>query len=171
MKMRFCSCLLVAATGLACSPDADIAFEEQPLDFGGAYSVTVTNGSNGCSFMDWVEGETNANIPLNIVHDGATITATVEGIPGALIGLLHGTNQFQGKVNGTRLDMWIDGTIPTTQGNCTFTWSNDATATLEGDYLDGRLVYSPAHNDNPDCAALTCETEQLFNGTRPKQAP
>lgn len=156
---------------IGCSPDADIAFDEAQVNFNGDYSVTVTNGANGCDFDDWVEGASNANIPLKIAHDGAELTATVEGIPGALLGLLHGSNQFTGKATGKRLEMWIDGTIPTTAGNCTFTWSNDATASLDGDYLDGRLVYSPAHNDNPDCAAVTCETEQLFNGTRPKTAP
>ncbi len=161
------SALLVTLLGLAaCSPEADVAFEDT-LDFTGAYSVTVTNGDNGCGFQDWVAGASNANIPLTISQKGAAATATVDGIPGALLGLLHGTNVYQGKASGNRLSLWIDGTIPSTQGNCTYTWSNDATVTLQGDYISGKLVYSRAHNGNPDCVSLTCETVQQLNGTRP----
>ncbi len=160
------SAALVAFALLGCSPDADIAFDEA-VDFSGAYSLTVTNGENGCAFADWVEGESNANIPMTIVENEGDITATVEGIPGALLGLLHGSNVFTGSSRGHDLTMWIDGTIPGTQGNCSFTWSNDATATLDGDYLNGKLIYSRAHNGNPDCKPLTCQTVQRFNGTRP----
>jgi hypothetical protein len=171
MKAGAMVVLALAAVTLGCSPEDDIAFDEALVDFSGDYSVTVTNGDNGCGFNDWVEGQANTNIPLKVVDDDGQVTATVEGIPGALLGLLHGSNEFNGSTTGSRLSMSIDGTIPTTQGNCTFTWSNDATATLDGDYLDGRLVYSPAHNGNPDCASVTCQTVQLFNGTRPKRVP
>ncbi len=155
----------------ACTPAGDVAFDED-VEFKGNYSITVTNGANGCGFADWNEGQANVNIPLSVVEKGSNdLTATVEGIPGALLGLLHGSNVFTGRSRGNQLEMWIDGTIPGTQGNCSFTWSNDATATLDGDYLSGELVYSRAHNGNPDCTALTCTTIQVFNGTRPKSVP
>jgi hypothetical protein len=164
-RLHWLGCF-IALSSVGCSPSADVAFDEA-VDFTGAYSVAVTNGKNGCGFSDWVEGDSNANISLTVVQKGNEVTATVDGIPGALLGLLHGTNMYAGTVKGRALTMWIDGTIAASQGNCTFTWSNDASATLEGDFIQGKIVYSRAHNGNPDCVPLTCETVQQFNGTRP----
>jgi len=133
----------------------------------------VTNGSNGCVFADWREGEVNMNIPL-VIEQAATdddVVARVEGIPGLLLIGAHGSNQYAGKAEGSELVMSIEGTIPGSTGNCSFTWSNDATATLQEDYLAGKIVYSRAHNGNSDCVPLTCQTVQHFNGTRPPRAP
>ncbi len=166
MKHRIWATSAVLATAFGCSPSAGVAFDEN-VDFSGAYSVAVTNGKNGCGFADWGVGDSNANIALTVSQKDSAVTATVDGIPGALLGLLHGTNMYVGNSNGHDLTMWIDGTIATSQGNCTFTWSNDASATLHGDFIEGKIVYSRAHNGNPDCVPLTCETIQQFNGTRP----
>ncbi len=163
MKLRLAGTILWA---FGCSPSADIA-NDTPVDFSGSYSLTVTNGSNGCAFGDWVEGQSSLGIPLVIEQQGPDASARVEGIPGALLRLLHGSNQYAGKVTGNRIALQIDGSISGTEGNCTFTWSNDVAATLEDDYIAGKLVYSRAHNNNPDCVAHTCETVQQLNGTRP----
>jgi hypothetical protein len=149
-----------------CAPSAYIA-RDAPEDVSGTYSVSITNGANGCGFADWIEGASNQNIPLVITQEGEQLAGRVEGIPGALLALLHGTNEYAGRVEGRTITLFIDGTVQGFQGNCNYTWSNDVSATLEGDYLSGSLVYSRAHNGNPDCAALECETIQLLNGVRP----
>jgi len=163
---RFSRAIIAFSALCGCSNDADIAYDE-PADFRGTYSVTVTNGINGCGFPSWDVGQSAPNIGVVITQNEADASVEVQGGSGILLALLHGTNVYKGRAAGDQLKLWIDGTIPTTQGNCTYTWSNDAVVILEGDYIEGKLTYSRAHNNNPDCDALICETIQELNGTRP----
>jgi hypothetical protein len=150
----------------ACSPDAEVG-SDPPVDASGTYTLSVYYGANGCGFEGWTEGSNLPGVSLIMTQDGAAVTGTVEGFAGAALALIHGSNVYTGTVDGNRLSMTIFGTIPQSQGNCSYTVNNRFDAVLEKDFITGRAVYEPAHNNNPDCAAFTCETEHLVNGTRP----
>jgi hypothetical protein len=154
--------LALTLTLSACSSDDD-----DPANAAGSYTLALTYGQNGCSFQDWQEGDTVQNVPLVIEQDGEAITGRIEGFPGIALGLIHGTNEYVGSIDGDRIVMRIEGTVPQAAGNCTFTWNNEVTATVDGDFLTGKSVFTPAKSDNSDCSAIECTSEMSFNGTRP----
>ena len=140
----------------------------EPANVAGSYTVAVTNGANGCSFDNYVEGDTAQGIPVTITQSGETATAVVEGITALGLTLLFGSNQFEGEVSGSSLYLQVFGSNSFSEGNCTFTYNGVIDAELSGDVLTGELRYQAATVDNPDCASIEgCVTVQRFNGTRP----
>jgi hypothetical protein len=158
-KLVFALALALAA----CSSDDD----DEPANAAGNYTLALTYGQNGCAFDNWEQGNTLQDVPLVIEQDGESITGRIEGVAGIALGLRHGSNEYVGSIDGDRIVMRIEGTIPQVVGTCTYTWNNDVTATIDGDFLTGRAVYSPATNGNSDCSAVECTSEMSFNGTRP----
>ena len=79
--------LLLSTCIVACGSD--------PADFEGDYSINITNRENGCEFDDWQEGNTASNIGVVVTQDGDQVTATVEGVTGAFLGLVLGDNVFE----------------------------------------------------------------------------
>lgn len=152
--------LVVLAAG--CSSD--------PVDAEGMYTVSVTNRTNGCNFMNWTEGESAAGIQVAINQEGSDANADVMGATRVYLDVVLGTHVFNGTVDGDELDLKIEGTPSTTTGNCT--WSVDAQllANLDGDVLTGRINYTVAGNGHADCAPYDgCVSYQDMNGTRPPQ--
>lgn len=140
----------------------------EPANVAGSYTVAVTNGSNGCSFDNWVEGDTASGIPVTITQTGESASAVVEGVTALGLGLLFGSNQFDGEVSGSSLNLVVYGSNSITEGNCTFTYNGVIDAELTGDVLTGEIRYEAATVGNPDCAGIEgCVTVQRFNGTRP----
>jgi hypothetical protein len=139
-----------------------------PADVAGSYTVSVTNGANGCNLVNWTVGESAAGIPVTITQDGGAATATVEGVTGALLVAGLGSRIFAGEVSGSSLDLALIGTNSQTSGNCTYTYNALLDGSIDGDVIEGTITYTAATNDQSDCAALEgCETVQDFNGTRP----
>lgn len=140
-----------------------------PIDVSGDYSVSTTTGANMCEIDGWSEGDTGSGIPVTITQDGDQATILVEGAPGIFLNLVVGGNRFDGQVSGNRITAAIMGDIDHTQDGCTFHYAVDLDATLEGDVIQGTLIYDPIITDGTDCGALaTCTgNRQSFNGTRP----
>jgi hypothetical protein len=70
-------------------------------------------------------------------------------------------------VRGHDLTLTNYGTRSATQGNCTFTYNATVDGALVGDAISGTITYSPATNENPDCASIECSAVQEFSGSRP----
>lgn len=146
---------------VACGSDVDAA---------GDYSINVTNRENGCGFDNWTEGETATGIPLTITQSDSEITGEVGGGAGVFLGLVLGSNIFEGSVSGDELDMTLFGSTSASDGNCTFTVNAVFAGELDGDVLTGEIRYTAATNDNPDCVDIEgCASRQELNGTRPPQ--
>ena len=161
--MRASLCLVVLTLAAAACGETDV-------DAAGDYSIALTNRDNGCEFTDWTEGNTSQNIPFVITQDGSEVTGTVEGLSGTFLALWLGTNVFHGEVGGSSIEMTAFGTRSLAQGNCAYTINATVDASLDGDLLEGSIVYTAATNGNPDCSTLDgCESTQDFNGTRPPQ--
>jgi len=146
------------------------ACDSEPADVAGDYTIAITKRDNGCNFDNWTEGETDSNIPLVITREGSNVTGTVQGLTGGFLNAWLGSNVYAGEVDGNDLLMTIIGTRSATAGNCTYTFNSDIDATLDGDLLEGWVVYTAATNDNTDCSTIEgCVSRHQFNGTRPPQ--
>ena len=152
---------LVAALAAGCSSD--------PVNVEGSYTVAITNGDNGCEFVGFTEGNTAQDIGLAVTQAGSEAQAEVTGtLASGLLDVVLGSHTFEGRVDGSDLDLQIIGSTPFTQGNCAYTINATVNASLDGDVLIGTIDYTAKTNQNPDCGTkTTCKTTQSFNGTRP----
>ena len=155
--------LLVAA---ACGGD--------PKNFTGMYSLSLTNGENGCGFASYNVGTTTTGVPITItqVEGDANLVVQVEGAAALLVFAVTGSARFTGEVDGSNMEATIVGTLPITEGACTYTVTATIDATISGDTLTGTIRYTTPTSD-PDCESdrAQCRTVQNFNGTRPPAAP
>jgi len=141
-----------------------------PADVAGSYTISVTNGANGCNLATWTVGSSATNIGVTVSQDGSSATATIEGLTGAYVMAALGSRTFAGSVHGTSLDLELIGTNAQTSGNCTYTYNAILDGTIDGDVITGTITYTAATNDQPDCVGIEgCESVQDFNGTRPPQ--
>src|SRR5258706_9966865 len=87
------------------------------VDVTGSYTVSVTNGANGCNAVNWTVGSSATGIPVTIAQDGSNATATVEGLTGAYLQAGLGSRVFAGDVSGHDLNLELIGTTQQTQGS------------------------------------------------------
>jgi hypothetical protein len=162
--MRSLALLLVLTA--ACGGD--------PTNFTGMYSLSLTNGENGCDFANWEVGASSTGVPIVVtqVEGDADVSIQVQGVAGLLISLLTTEDTTTDSVDGDNLEATIVGTRSTTEGNCTYTVTVTISATLDNDTVTGTIRYSTPTNDAPDCGAREqCRSVQNFNGTRPPSGP
>jgi hypothetical protein len=141
-----------------------------PANVAGSYSVSLTNGNNGCMFSTldgspWV-GQMTTGVALEITQSGTAITATVGGVAAGYFDAIFGGHVFLGNVSGTHMDLVIHGTR---MDACGATLDAHATVDLVGDALvNGTITYSYAHV-TATCPAYeaTCTSDAAFNGSRP----
>jgi hypothetical protein len=147
-----------------------IACGSEPADVAGDYTLSITNGSNGCGLDNWTEGDTSTGIPFTVTQSGSQVTGTVGGTSGLFFDLWLGGRVFTGTVEENTVHLSLYGTAAKQQGNCTYTVNATVSAVSSGDVLQGQIRYTAATNGNPDCASLEgCVSSQSFNGTRPPQ--
>ena len=147
----------MALAGAAACSDANVA---------GSYTAAITNRADGCS-IGWNTGE-QSTASMTVNQAGSDVTLVVNGLPGALVALVLGTNTFTGGVDGEDIDLKVVGTAPKTLGNCQFTFNGAVIASQDGDTMKGRVEYRAATNGHADCASRErCLSTQEFNATRP----
>lgn len=141
-----------------------------PVDAEGTWTLSGTNRTNDCMIPNWTVGETFSNVTLVVTQSGEAANADVTGGGGFYLDvLLGGDDIFTGTVDGDELDLARQGTRSMTQGNCTYTYNAQLLMAVDGDVMTGRINYRSAHNNNSDCAAITCLSYQDLTGTRPPQ--
>lgn len=139
-----------------------------PADVAGTYSVATTNEANACGFDGWTQGATATGIPVVVTQDGDLVNLDVQGLWGGYLDIAAGRSTFTGTVGGAHVSADLIGTNSARQGNCSYTITLELDADLNGDSLQGQVVYRPVTNHDPDCGILeTCENVQRFNGVRP----
>ncbi|MDX2056049.1 MAG: hypothetical protein SFV15_26845 [Polyangiaceae bacterium] len=164
------SALMGAASGGCASEDSVGQSKPSPLlDVNGTYSVSAVYGENGCKFEGWPTGNTLLNIPVSVQQAGTDLTVDVDsgGIVGGVLSLIHGSNRYVGTLMGSSATVKIFGTLPQASGNCSFTFNNVLASKFSGDFMTGRLSFTPAVTSNPDCATVACESVMSVNGSRP----
>lgn len=155
-------CVLSVLTGLTLASCGD-----DPANVAGTYTISLTNGPNGCELDSWEEGATSTGTTVVITQEGDAISADVQGVAGTYLDLIVGSSMFEGTVSGSHLDARLTGRA-LTQGSCAYTVLIDMDADLDGDVLQGSLTWFAQTNALESCGILnTCRNTQAFNGTRP----
>ena len=132
----------------------------------GDYTVTVTDGNNGCNLPNWTSGATSS-ATVTVTQSQNNVTAVVNGVAGVALNLGLGSNSFTGKIDGGDLDLHLFGTRINTAGNCTYTLNAEIRASVNGNNLSGQIDYTSATNGNPDCATIgKCDSFQDLSGMR-----
>lgn len=154
--------LLSVLAGLALASCGD-----DPANVAGTYTISLTNGPNGCMTESWEEGATSSGTTVVITQDGDAITADVQGVAGTYLDLVVGSSEFVGTVSGDHIDARLTGRAGT-MGSCAYTLLIDMDADLDGDVLEGTLRWFAQTNGLAECGMYnTCQNTQAFNGTRP----
>jgi hypothetical protein len=141
---------------------------DDPVDAAGTYTVSLTRREDGCSY-GW-NGESNAGVEVAITQNAAAVSADVQPAAGARLALdaILGGHVFTGTVDGTHLDLLIEGTTPFSMGTCDYTIDAQIDASLDGDVLSGNILYRDQTDNSTDCGALTgCTSRQELLGNRP----
>jgi hypothetical protein len=159
---------------LAASIVATLAFslvacgDDTPVDANGSYTISLTSRENGCAFENWMEGNTSTGVPIDIVQDEELADATVGGVGAAYLDIVLGSHVFSGEVSGNRLELVLYGTRETQSLGCAYFVNSTMDARLDGDLLEGQLIYTVIDNGSQDCQEIQgCASVQDFNGTRP----
>lgn len=136
------------------------------LDAAGDYTVTVTDGLNGCNLPSWTSGAMSS-ATVTLTQSSNNVTAVVTGLAAIVLDLGLGGHSFTGKINGSTLELDLFGTRSNSSGNCTYTLNAKIRAVLQGDALTGQIDYTSATNGNPDCGGIAgCDSFQDIAGTR-----
>ncbi len=142
----------------ACSSD--------DVNVAGDYTVTVTDGNNGCNLPSWTTGATSS-ATVTLTQSQSNVTAVVGGVAGIALNLGLGSNSFTGKITSSDLDLHLFGTRSNTAGNCTYTLNAAIRAVVSGNTLTGQIDYTSATNGNPDCSTIDkCDSFQDLSGMR-----
>lgn len=159
--------LFTISGALACLPGCGDGEDEFTVNVAGDYTLALTNRASSCAFDNWVEDESSSGIPLTVTQNGSELDGTVGGGAGLLLALWLGSAEFEGTAKGSTLTMTNYGTTQAREGNCSFTYNAVVRGTLKDNSISGTITYSPATNDNPDCANVECSAVQEFSGSRP----
>ncbi len=139
-----------------------------PVDISGNYTVSLTNGDNGCDFDNWMVGDTTSGVPMAVTQTEDQLQLNVGGVGGAYLDIALGSSTFNGQIQGTGVTAALVGSRGNSLGMCTFTVTVDLDASVSGDFMEGTLTYRPVTNMHADCAPIEgCQSVQSFNGTRP----
>jgi len=157
--MRIRALLVLAASLAMGCASADVA---------GNYTVNLTNGDNGCSFMNWTVGDTTSGIPIVVTQSEDQVQLDIGGAGGTLLDVGLGSSIFNGTVGGSTVTAALIGSTRANQGMCSYTITIDLDANVNGDFMEGELSWRPVTNMHPDCGVLEmCRNIQSFNGSRP----
>jgi hypothetical protein len=150
--------LLLWLGAAACGSDDVVA--------AGNYTVTVTDGNNGCSLPNWTIGATST-ATVTLTQSDNNVTAVVGGVASIALDFGLGGHSFTGKIAGDDLNLNLFGTRSNTSGNCTYTINAGIHAVVSGNMLTGQIDYKSATNGNPDCSTIAnCDSFQDLSGTR-----
>ncbi len=139
-----------------------------PADVSGSYTVSLTNGDNGCGLANWTPGASTSNVAFAITQTNDAISGTASGLSAAVFDLLFGSHVFVGHVAGTHVDMVLNGRNAQNQNGCAYTWDARIVGDLSGNALQGTITYTANTNTSPACATLSsCRSVQNFSGSRP----
>jgi hypothetical protein len=151
--------LLVAAA--ACSGSND---NGPPADVAGTYTLTITDGQNGCNIQNFTTNASQTGIKVTFTQNGSDLSATVQGSSGLVLAFATG-NTMSGWINGREAS--LSSTANHTIGNCAFSTTATANMTFVDNQVQGTVVYTDSGNGSSDCGPMqNCSSTQTFTGSR-----
>jgi len=134
-----------------------------PANVAGTYTLTVTDGQNGCSIPNFTNGAASTGVMITITQNGSSVSATVMGYSGLVLAFSTG-NTLSGTISGSEATLSATGNH--TQGNCAYTTTASASMTFNGKQVQGAISYTDSGNGSSDCGALQqCTSTQTFTGS------
>jgi hypothetical protein len=131
----------------------------------GNYSVSITDGQNGCSIQNFTPGAMTTGVTVAVTQCGSQVCANVQGLAGVYLSLGVGTSTLTGTLNGNAATLTASATH--TQGGCMYTTTATATATFDGNTMQGTITYTDSGGSGCVGAMQQCTSEQTFAGSRP----
>jgi hypothetical protein len=145
--------------GAACSSSSS----GPPADVAGTYTLSVTDGANGCTIPNFTTGATSTGVMVQITQSGSNVSATVMGYSGLVLAFATG-NTLSGTISGNQATLTATGNH--TQGNCAYTTTASSSMTFSGKQVQGSISYTDTGNGSTDCGALQqCTSTQTFTGS------
>ena len=152
---------LVFLAAVACSSSSS-----PPANVAGTYTVSVTNGQNGCNISTFTPGAMSTGVTVQVTQNGAQISADVMGLAGVYLTAGVGSSTLVGQIGGSQAS--LSANADHTLGNCAFTTTATASITFSGNTMQGSITYTDSGNGSSDCGvAQSCTNEQMFAGSRP----
>jgi hypothetical protein len=152
---------LVAVAAAACSSNDG----EPPAQVAGTYTLTVTDGQNGCSVMNFTTGASQSGIVITVTQNGSALSATVTGVSGLVLAVATG-NTLSGSIVGS--DAQLTSSANHVQGGCAYATTATANISfLANGQVKGAMLYQDSGNGSADCGVMQqCTSNQTFTGTR-----
>jgi hypothetical protein len=134
-----------------------------PANVAGTYTLTVTDGQNGCNISNFTTGATSTGVMVQITQNGSSVSATVQGYSGLVLDFATG-NTLSGTISGSQATLSATGNH--TQNNCAYTTTATANMTFNGNQVQGSISYADSGNGSSDCGVLqACTSSQTFSGS------
>lgn len=151
--------LAVLLAAVACSSSSG-----PPANVAGTWTLSVTDGDNGCGIPNFTTGATSTGVTVQITQNGSNVSASVQGYSGLVLAFATG-NTLSGTISGNQATLTATGNH--TQGNCAYTTSANASMTFDGNQVQGSISYSDHGNGSSDCGvAQQCTSSQTFTGSK-----
>lgn len=143
---------------------------DEPVNFNGTYTTTITNKANGCEFANWMVGNKTQNVEVVMATDATdakSVVVTVQGFAGGFLELFVGSRIFISNTNGNEISGLLLGRESTDAG-CMQQSRIRINGKLNGDALDGTLTYGFVVKNPETCGIkASCATQQTIVGSRP----
>ena len=143
---------------------------DEPVDVSGDFTMAITNGTNGCGFANWTEGQQTTGVVVKFRQTDTHFTAELTGLVRVYVELIVGSYIFAGDVTGSSFQATLAGTRELMEEGkqCVYRVNADIDGSLSRDTITGMLTYrvvivTPA----ADCPPSDCATLASFNGVRP----
>ncbi|HTQ46576.1 MAG TPA: hypothetical protein VMI75_27675 [Polyangiaceae bacterium] len=137
-----------------------------PANVAGTYTVSVTNGQNGCMVGTFTPGAMTAGVTVQVTQNGTQVSADVMGLAGVYLTAGVGSSTLVGQINGSTANLTASANHTT--GMCAYTTTATANMTFDGDTMQGTITYSDSGNGSSDCGVVeACTNTQNFAGSRP----
>jgi hypothetical protein len=137
-----------------------------PANVAGTYTVSVTNGLNGCNVATFTPGAMSTGITVVVTQNGAQVSADVMGLAGVYLTAGVGSSTLVGQLDGSRAALTASANH--TQGMCAYTTTASADITFDGNTMQGSITYTDSGNGSSTCGVMqSCTNEQMLAGSRP----
>jgi len=137
-----------------------------PANVAGTYTVSVTNGQNGCMVGTFTPGAMTAGVTVQVTQNGSQVSADVMGLAGVYLTAGVGSSTLVGSLSGSTAS--LTATANHTTGMCAYTTTATASIAFNGDTMQGTITYADSGNGSSDCGVVqSCTNQQNFAGSRP----
>ena len=151
---------LVAAVAACSGNDGGVP----PADVAGSYTLTVTDGQNGCNVQNFTTNASQTGIGVAITQDGSNVSATVTSASGLVL-MFSAGDTLAGTIEGSEAS--LSSSSSRMQGNCAYSTTATANMKFLGNQVQGTILYTDTGNGSADCGVLQqCTSTQTMSGSR-----